>query len=570
RGDAAVASAAAERVLAAPAPPAQRREALEVLASASVLRGDLEAGLDALRQVAEMASGSERAGVLLRLAELLDRAGDRGEAVDVARRVVVEHPQSVAAPRALDLLHDLGASDAVSYAEAGLVRYGERSYDRAIANFDAYLAQQPDGPQAPQARYYRAMALDVQGAWEAAVAGFRELAERHPQSAWAPQGLYVAGRIFEERGDDGSAQAFYTWVLERWPASPVATDARFRLGLLQYVHGDAAGAIATWEPLTDLREEWARALLWMGKALDRMGRRDEAVAAWEQVASGPPTAYETWRARDLLADVRYPEQRLQPGGMNADQAAPPGLADPPADLDDPHVRRAVELVAVGLWDEASSEIEAALQGWSAPASVLGDLVVWLQSQGLHHLALRGAALERSDADESVRERLEAVARGVPYASLIEAAAAEEGLDPHLLAGLVRQESAFNPRAVSPARAVGLTQVMPSTGSEIAEKLDWPDYRSDDLLRPEVSLRFGAWYLARALERYDGRLFPSLAAYNAGPGTVDGWMERFGYDDPDVFVERVPWREPAQYIRKVYAWYRTFQESASPVPSADAP
>jgi soluble lytic murein transglycosylase len=138
-------------------------------------------------------------------------------------------------------------------------------------------------------------------------------------------------------------------------------------------------------------------------------------------------------------------------------------------------------------------------------------------------------------------------------------AAMQGFDPLLLLGLVRQESTFNARAQSSARAMGLTQVIPSTANEIARHLGRSDdFQVRDLLRPGISLEFGAWYLARQLERYGGQIFPALAAYNAGGGNADTWLREFG-DDPDVFAERIPFAETHTYVKHVYENYRIYRQ-----------
>jgi soluble lytic murein transglycosylase len=123
--------------------------------------------------------------------------------------------------------------------------------------------------------------------------------------------------------------------------------------------------------------------------------------------------------------------------------------------------------------------------------------------------------------------------------------------------LMRQESSFDPRAQSGAQAMGLTQVVPSTARSIASRLGRDDFALRDLFKPAVSLEFGTWFMAQLLQEFKGRPFPALAAYNAGGGTVNRWLQRFG-DDPDVLVELVPFTETQTYLRIVYDNYRHYQ------------
>ena len=121
---------------------------------------------------------------------------------------------------------------------------------------------------------------------------------------------------------------------------------------------------------------------------------------------------------------------------------------------------------------------------------------------------------------------------------------------------MRQESFFDPGAVSSASAVGLTQVIPSTAQEIAGQLGETSFRNSDLLRPRVSLRFGAHYLGSQINLFDGDLSAALAAYNGGPGNALRWSE-VAPDDPDLFLEMIDFPETHDYVRLVLANYAIY-------------
>ncbi len=150
-------------------------------------------------------------------------------------------------------------------------------------------------------------------------------------------------------------------------------------------------------------------------------------------------------------------------------------------------------------------------------------------------------------------------RFAPYfGELILPEAEAYGLDQLFLLSVVRQESLFEGFATSYASARGLMQVIPSTGEEIAGRLGWPpDYTSADLYRPEVSVRFGTFYLDSQLDLFDGDPYAALAAYNAGPGNSIAWKD-LAPDDPDLFLEVVRLQQPQDYIRTIYEVYRIYQ------------
>ncbi len=147
--------------------------------------------------------------------------------------------------------------------------------------------------------------------------------------------------------------------------------------------------------------------------------------------------------------------------------------------------------------------------------------------------------------------------GAYYADLIVPAAQENGFHPLFLFSLARQESLFEGFIGSAAGARGLMQIIPSTGAYIAELMGWPDnYTADDLYRPLVNVRFGAAYLARQRQAFDGDLYAALAAYNAGPGNASVWHDLSG-GDPDLFLEIIRYPETQRYIRGIYEMYSIY-------------
>jgi len=144
-----------------------------------------------------------------------------------------------------------------------------------------------------------------------------------------------------------------------------------------------------------------------------------------------------------------------------------------------------------------------------------------------------------------------------FEDLVLSESAAYDLDPLLLFALIRQESVFDDQVRSWAGAVGLAQIMPSTGEWIAEMMPWPDYRQELLTRPYVNVKFGAWFLARILQQADGDVLTALAGYNGGPANASRWQEA-ARDDPDMFVEVITRDEPRRYVREIYRHYDVYR------------
>jgi soluble lytic murein transglycosylase-like protein len=231
-----------------------------------------------------------------------------------------------------------------------------------------------------------------------------------------------------------------------------------------------------------------------------------------------------------------------------------------------------ELHQSGLEREATDAFlslidETSLQPWS-----LYRLARAFDDLGMPHLSARAATRLLWKVDDSLEQAPRALvelAYPLAYPSLVQAAAAENDLSPLLLLALIRQESFFDPLAISSAGALGLTQVMPPTGQEIAATLNLDGFSTSDLLQPQVSIRFGAYYLRSQLDLSGGNLLFALAAYNAGPDNATRWSQSLPIADMNLFVELIDFAETRSYVKLVlenYAVYRfLYGDADQPTP-----
>ncbi|WP_227368750.1 transglycosylase SLT domain-containing protein [Halomonas sp. M20] len=135
-----------------------------------------------------------------------------------------------------------------------------------------------------------------------------------------------------------------------------------------------------------------------------------------------------------------------------------------------------------------------------------------------------------------------------------------GVDPYLLMGIARRESAFNNEAVSPVGARGLMQLMPGTAALVSRQIGSANPSLEGLFDPEVNIRLGSTYIRDMLKRYSGNRLAATAAYNAGPSRVDRWL-RDSPDEFDLFVESIPFRETRNYVQAVLAYQVIFASLA---------
>jgi soluble lytic murein transglycosylase len=232
--------------------------------------------------------------------------------------------------------------------------------------------------------------------------------------------------------------------------------------------------------------------------------------------------------------------------------------------------RGTELWELGMYDQARLEFEALRESVETDAIASFRLANHLLEIGLYRTAIFAArevltlaGLDDQAASLTAPAYFNHLRYGLYYHDLIIAEAQRYGLDPLFMFSLIRQESLFEGFVRSTAGAHGLMQVIPSTGEQIATELSWPPaYTSEDLYRPIVSVRFGAYYLAKNRDLMDGNLYPGLAAYNAGPGNAIAWRELAG-DDPDLYLEVIRFEETRNYIRLIYEIFSTYRSLYSP-------
>ncbi len=229
-------------------------------------------------------------------------------------------------------------------------------------------------------------------------------------------------------------------------------------------------------------------------------------------------------------------------------------------------RRAMEMNTLSLRAEACDTFEQLRKEIAQnPTNQLGPLALYQLALLTRDLELYAPSIRATidlivqAPESSVLEMprlIQRLAFPAYYSDLIVSESAIYGLDPLLMFALIRQESVFDAQATSWAGAVGLAQVMPSTGDWIAEMMAWSDYDQDMLHRPYLNVKFGTWFLARILEQAEGNVMTALAGYNGGPARAQNWQEQSA-GDPDLFVEVITRDEPRRYVQLVYRHYDVY-------------
>jgi soluble lytic murein transglycosylase len=552
-------------------PRLTRIEALERAAEAELNLGRTQDALDFYNRSLELAgTPAYKAEMLFTTASLARTLGQDALAADRFRAVVVDYPGQARAPGALDALDDMGRGASISPLQAGQVRLNAADWAAAIAQFDQVPFENPDWGKAQLKRAEALIKLgqdDEAGQWLEAIA--------QNDTTAASSALLRMGQLQERNGDETTAEATYQRMAAAGPET--LAEALFHVGFTRFARGDNAGALSAWQtgsasaPATPALQ--AQLLYWTARVLPEGST--ESQTALNAAATAAPESFYGLRAQDRLGlsigiassapatgagwqTLSADELRERTAWLASLGTTPDRVAADLAAL--PALSRADALLELGLRTEAGWEVDAIAQQYGGAKDVahLSGLVDWLTSRGLPQLALRVGRQERDLAGfDTLPRAVQKQAYPAAWGDLVAEDAAQYRVDPLLMLALMRQESSFDPRAQSGAQALGLTQIVPATGRGIAAKLGRENFVSSDLFKPGVSVEFGTWFLAELLGEYQGKLFPTLAAYNAGGGNVARWLQRFG-DDPDLLVEQVPFTETQNYLRIVYDNYWHYQ------------
>lgn len=464
-----------------------------------------------------------------------NRLGRPGDALRVVERAVAATDSIVGAVRRLG---DLQAANG-NRAEA------LRSYERAAR--DA-------GPEGALAGYRRARLLIRMGRVAEGYRALAAFAGDHPDHADAPLAMYLIGDWHEDAGRTRQADSVFTALAAGWPTSAYASRARLHMARAALARVDTAAAEDWYHDEVAARAPQRQAAQYfLARVHAARGDDETAFRLWSELVNVDPFGYYGTLARQ---ETGVPPPRLA--------LAPSAPTSPTVET----VLGQLDLLKAASFDDEAEAVVARVRAGdhNSPDDLL-DLAEGLIERGWVQQGVSlgwEVARERSLGDPRV---IRAVFPW-PMRSMIEREALEHGLDPHLLAALIRQESTFRSAVVSHAGAHGLMQLMPATARELARRVGLP-WEERFLIVGPVNLHLGATHLAALLRTYRGDVIAALAAYNAGGRPVARWLRYPEASDPPMFVERIPYVETRGYLRAVLRNWALYQGLYPPMEAAEA-
>ncbi len=442
-----------------------------------------------------------------------------------------------------------------------------------VSNSVTYLAPlHPEGADAAAQRlYYLTEGYRKQNDDVAMLDAIHQLGERYPTSPWRLKALITAGNRYLLTQDRNQYVPLYEAAANSFPGDSNAAICHWRVVWAAWLDRSPRRVELLREQVekfpTDTRV--SDALFFLGRAAEEEGNFAAARSYYDRLNVHFPHYYYAGLAREKLsgpklvaasndaAVAKWVEQATEAARANS---IPADITAIPNEATRNRIERGRLLITAGMTTQAVEELEfGARLGSEQPTLLAMELS---RAMPTPYLAVRVMKKFAGDYlslpfDKAPRAFWEMLFP-LPYQSTLTASAAERDLDPYAVAGLIRQESEFNPGARS-AVAYGLMQLIPSTGKMLGRADGIRIPTGGALLEPNLNIKLGIQYLRGQLTHWDGDWVRTLAAYNAGPGRVKTWMQQYGYDDPAEFIENIPFTETRDYVQAVLRNGQVYRE-----------
>jgi soluble lytic murein transglycosylase len=379
-----------------------------------------------------------------------------------------------------------------------------------------------------------------------------------PASSWLEQALLTAGNMFLLRNDYDRAIDFYREIVERFPQGKLASYAHWKVAWLSLRQGRADVARKGFEEqiaMYPASQQVPAAVYWRARLAEEEQNPPKARVYYQKLSQRFRNYYYADLARQRLEDLKLgarPEadpvlEKIPPVQLTSNYSS----VKPPAD--DLRVQKAQLLQNGGLTEFAIRELKTAVED-GGTSWATAEMARLYRDNGQYYRALQ--VLKRAVPAYFAMD-VEALPRPYwenlfprPWWTDVKKYSSTNGLDPFLVASLIRQESEFNPEAISHANAFGLMQVLPSTGKKLARSMKVRGFSSQQLLVPDFNLQLGTRYFRELVDHFNGHVEYALAAYNAGTDRVEAWLANGKYRDAQEFVESIPFTETREYVQSV--------------------
>jgi len=356
------------------------------------------------------------------------------------------------------------------------------------------------------------------------------------------------------------AQFWWNRLLSHFPKHPLATKSSWELAWSYQQKKKTGKALEYLKLGLKTRiynsEMKAKLLFWQGKLQHVAGRHDLAEKSFKQLILRQPNTYYGMR---LISSEDIPESIL-----SVIKTRKAKLYTKPTELLSKKTKQLLKrtefLFDIAEPEQALKELFAGL-GHYKDSTRNWHVSHLLHRRGEYYSVLRVIAnyyLPHLATLEVGEYPLWELAYPRPYWSQLKSYSSQAGIDPYFALAIMREESHFDPQALSSSKAIGLMQLMPATAKAVARKKKIKLKEDAQIFNPELNTRLGTLYLGSLADRFKSELIYTAGSYNAGPQNMLKWINRWRGKSLDAFVEQIPFTETRNYVKRVYRSYKLYK------------
>ena len=404
-------------------------------------------------------------------------------------------------------------------------------------------------------------------------ATLEQLTRGYPQSRWRFQAVVSVANYYSAHDQPQQAEPLYRTCYESFPNEPQSAPCQWKVAWATYLREPSGAADLFQDHLKHYpdSDRVSSALYFLGRIAESKPDFGAARVYYEEINNGYPNYYYAVLARERLQRPAVTAAERSPDAVQFLNSIPfPKRREETFEATattKQRIERAHLLAAAGLDDLMEGELRFGAKADGQPqimALELADLAARRDApdQGIRYIK-HYAPDYLSMRIDTAPEKFWRLAFPMPYQRAVEEYSRQHSLDPYLVAALIRQESEFNPKAVSRSNARGLTQVMPATGRQVSRQLGMRGFRPAMLFSPDTNLKIGTAYLKTLSDQLMGEWEATLASYNAGKSHVNAWLASANFREPAEFVESIPFNETRVYVQSVLRNAEVYRRIYSP-------
>ncbi len=570
-------------------------------------QNDYEKALDSLSNLIDNKGSGYVRQSLYERGLVYEALGKRKQALLTYQQLTNADPTDEVAKNALDRIKKLVKAhpnykiSRTQRMNQGLVLYHHSNWAGARAEFERVAAGYKDS-LAGRATYYVGRSYYRQRRYDSAIKAFNKVGSLYPESGYLTRALYQTTLCYRRSEQPDMAQKRLKAFLEQYAWSALADDAHYDLGWVQQNQEQYDEAIATYRRMTqkyrssDLVSQAYWRIGWIQFKKKRYAECIETFAAL--LEQYPDSAFSTaahfwiaksherqnqWEAAEkvyrenVAANHWYYADRARAILKNGPQGGVVSLNTTESranvapnnsvwkDIGSKKTPRAAKLMQLRLYEDALTELKGTIR---VDRSNLQDsyynLIVCYQKLKEFQKAIiyadKLASFEMlQDENEAIPIELYQLRYPLYYGEIIQRHSQAYEIDPLFVASMIREESRYNADIASWAGALGLMQIMPATGQDLARRLRIRHFRTAMLLNPEINIQMGTWYMKHLMDKFENNHALVAGAYNGGPGRIQRWLNEMDVSDFDEFIEDISITETRRHIKKVIDSYRIYKE-----------